>query len=376
MITLYRGDDAAFRGVKRLRVTVETKESLAGCCAEFELCGIVKRVPDVSTGSFYLALTGEDTRGMPLGVHSATLRVFDEEGRRRTVSNAIRVCVTERVEAAYAGDDAINVALGATVAWRSVADKPSINGVVLEGDKSTSDLGIKGVVKAELVDLPEAYTPDDLRAALNRINACLRASMASVAAMLLSLATLALPCAGLGAATETNRVERARLGGVSSLTDILTDVCLDGLATEASAQGKSDAALSAAKVCTDEKIAPLATTDDVKDAANGAKTYASNRVTASPKIKDLDDHEISLNRWLVKHYLLGERRRDNMPKVDNLRELPRAVFTIRTHNPVLIANMRGVEQYQYSLAAPKLRAYAYCNSGVVSGWHIVHKLWL
>ena len=99
-------------------------------------------------------------------------------------------------------------------------------------------------------------------------------------------------------------------------------------------------------------------------------------LTASPTIRDLDDHDISLNRWLVTHYLFGERRKGNMPKVDNLRELPRAVFAIRTRNPVLISNQREVRQYQYSLAAPKLRAYVYCNSGVVSGWHIVHRLGL
>ena len=101
MITLYRGDDTTFKGVKRLRVTIESKTSLAGCSATFEVCGVVKHVPDVSTGSFYLSLTGEDTAKMPLGTHVATLRVYDDESRRRTVTNTIMVCVTERIGDAY-----------------------------------------------------------------------------------------------------------------------------------------------------------------------------------------------------------------------------------------------------------------------------------
>ena len=144
MITLYRGDDTTFKGVKRLRVTIESKESLAGCSATFEVCGVVKHVPDVSTGSFYLSLTGEDTAKMPLGTHTATLRVYDDESRRRTVANTIMVCVTERIGDAYPGEEDIAVSLGAMVEWRNVSDKPSVNGVVLEGNKTTKELGIKG----------------------------------------------------------------------------------------------------------------------------------------------------------------------------------------------------------------------------------------
>ena len=38
----------------------------------------------------------------------------------------------------------IAVSLGAMVEWRNVSDKPSVNGVVLEGNKTTKELGIKG----------------------------------------------------------------------------------------------------------------------------------------------------------------------------------------------------------------------------------------
>lgn len=225
MITLFRGDDTTFKGEKRLRVTISTRVSLAGCSAEFELCGLVKRIPDISTGTFYVTITGDETRKMPCGVHNAVLRAYDDEGRCRTIDNAIRVSITERVDAAYTQDDAINVHLGATVKWRDVVDKPSINGHVLEGDMSSKELGIKGVEHADLVDLPAEYTGDQLRNAINAINDVLRRSMAALVALLL------LPLVAFGAG---ERVTTARWGSIKSTAPVVTSVDLSGLATEES----------------------------------------------------------------------------------------------------------------------------------------------
>lgn len=232
-ITVYKGDDTTFKGEKRLRVTIDTRVSLAGCSAEFELCGLVKRIPDISTGTFYVNITGDETRRMPCGTHNAVLRAYDDEGRCRTISNSIRVEVTDRVEAAYSRDDEINVHLGATVKWRDVVDKPSINGHVLEGNMTTRELGIKGVEQATLVDLPEDYTPDELRNSINAINDVLRRSMAALAALLL------VPLAMFA---EDVRVETRELGDMSSmgkqfkalsnLTSVVTSVNLAGLTTD------------------------------------------------------------------------------------------------------------------------------------------------
>ena len=95
-------------------------------------------------------------------------------------------------------------------------------------------------------------------------------------------------------------------------------------------------------------------------------------ITATPQIKDSTGRDVSFNRWLVGHYLFGDRRRDNTPKVESLRELPRAVLAIRTRTPFKKISRSGAEQYQYSFAKPKTNAYAYCDSGVVSGWHVIY----
>ena len=229
MISLFRGDDTTFMGEKRLRITIDTRISLIGCSAEFELCGIVKRIPDISTGTFYLYLTGEDTARMPLGFHTATLRAYDPEGRRRTVGNSIRVNITDRLDAAYSRDEEVNVHLGATVKWIDVMDKPSINGVPLEGNKTSAELNIKGVVQMELIDLPEQYTGDDLRDSINAINRCLRASMNGVLAAILLFPAMLFADGNW----DNSRVTKSQgWGKMNSDTPIVTDINLEGFPLE------------------------------------------------------------------------------------------------------------------------------------------------
>ncbi len=316
MVTLYRGDDTTFKGVRRLRVTVSSKTSLAGCSATFELCGVVKHIPDVSTGSFYLPLTGEDTARMPVGVHTATLRVYDEESRRRTVDDAIRVRVTERIDAAYSGDEEICVSLGAMVEWRNVQNRPSINGVVLDGDKTTKDLNIRGVVQANLVDLPKDYTPDELRAAVNGINACLRASM-----MLLAAAFVLMPPPCHGATSPEGRVETYRLDGMTSmpgqfkalsnLTGVVTSVNLDGLATTNDLAAATNATATALRgeIAQKADAVNVYTRDQADDAMEGvADTYLHSYFDSAE-----EDGENSIFADVV--FAVGAAKRADLAKV-------------------------------------------------------------
>ena len=137
MIAIFRGDDTAFAGANSVRVTIGTSVSLAGCRAEFNLCGVVKQIPDASTGTFTVAFTAEETAAMPLGVQCATVRVFDSQGRVRTASNTVRVLVTDRVDEAYRYTNATEVTLA------------SPGGIIDDG---------RGVPD----DLPEEYTPDEM----------------------------------------------------------------------------------------------------------------------------------------------------------------------------------------------------------------------
>ena len=106
----------------------------------------------------------------------------------------------------------------------------------------------KGVKKADLSDLPEDYTPDVLRSTINAINACLRASMAAIAMMFYVF----VPGNALADIdTDANsRVTIHELGDMSSmkkqfnalseLSEVVTGVDLEGLATEEGVQQKID----------------------------------------------------------------------------------------------------------------------------------------
>ena len=203
MIAIFRGDDTAFAGANSVRVTIGTSVSLSGCRAEFNLCGVVKQIPDASTGTFTVAFTAEETAAMPLGVQCATVRVFDSQGRVRTASNTVRVLVTDRVDEAYRYTNATEVTLA------------SPGGIIDDG---------RGVPD----DLPEEYTPDEMRTFLNRLAALIRNSMAALVALLM------LPVA---AQDWTNRVSTARFGAIRATSNVVTSVDLSGFITNAPAPG-------------------------------------------------------------------------------------------------------------------------------------------
>ena len=214
MLRVFKGDDTAFAGASTLRVTIGTALPLAGCTADFELCGVVKRIPDVSTGTFEVDYTAEETAAMPLGVHLAAVRVYDPQGRRRTSVNTLRVEVTDRVDLAYAGANAV------------VVDGSLVTKGVIDDGQGVPD------------DLPEDYTPNEMRAFLNRVAALLRNSIVTVSAL--------AAMAGFGAAVDV-----APLGTVRATSNVVTHVDLSGLAASTDVYTKAE---------TDARIVELAPT--------------------------------------------------------------------------------------------------------------------
>lgn len=225
MIAILRGDDTTFQGNRRVRVNIVGNIPLTGCSAVLTLCGVEKSVADVSTGTFYVDFTAAETAAMPCGVQMATVAVYDAQSHRRTATNTLCVNVTDRVGDAYrTAEESANVSLDAPVRWVDVLDAPTINGVALSGDMSSADLGIKGIVNdggGAPVDLPENYTPDQMRTLLNRLAALVRASMQALAAAALAGA--------LSVSTMAAEVEYARLGSLYSMSNVVTRVDLSGL---------------------------------------------------------------------------------------------------------------------------------------------------
>lgn len=101
MIKIFKGDDTDFLG-NALRLTVDVPDlDLTGCRLELSFLGIVRSVPCESSNVFLLALTAAETAALPLGVHFAALRLYDPQGRRFTLSNTVKVKVTDCVADAY-----------------------------------------------------------------------------------------------------------------------------------------------------------------------------------------------------------------------------------------------------------------------------------
>ena len=108
MIKIFKGDDTDFLG-RTIRITFGTDEiDLTGCTAELSFGGIIKRMPCEKRCDFLLVLSAEETSQLQLGMHNATIRLYDCDGRRFTLSNTLRIFVTDCVRLAYGS----NVAVG------------------------------------------------------------------------------------------------------------------------------------------------------------------------------------------------------------------------------------------------------------------------
>ncbi len=257
MLRVFKGDDTAFAGASTLRVTIGTALPLAGCTADFELCGVVKRIPDVSTGTFEVDYTAEETAAMPLGVHFAAVRVYDPQGRRRTSVNTLRVEVTDRVDLAYAGANAV------------VVDGSLVTKGVIDDGQGVPD------------DLPEDYTPNEMRAFLNRVAALLRNSIVTISA----LAVMAV-CGASG--------DVAPLGTVRATSNVVTRVDLSGLAASTDVYTKAE---------TDARIVELAPTpteiDPTVPAWAKADTPPASGLTTNDVCAIITNEVVTAGEWRI-----------------------------------------------------------------------------
>ena len=108
---IYRGDDTGFNGAAPVVVNVKADFDLDGCTATLELGGRAWRLEGLTgrEASFSLSWTAAETAAMAVGTHRATVRIADAEGRVRTVSDSVRIRVTDDLAEAYGGADAQEV---------------------------------------------------------------------------------------------------------------------------------------------------------------------------------------------------------------------------------------------------------------------------
>ena len=145
-IVLFCGDDSNFVGNQTIFIELETDLDTTGCKAHLKYISKTftwNAIPEDKR--LELVFSAEETKAMPLGDWDAELWLEDAQGRRRTVSNQIRIRVTKSVGDAYWSEDpqSIKASIGNAFDYNNAYNKPTLNGVVIEGNKTSEDYHIK-----------------------------------------------------------------------------------------------------------------------------------------------------------------------------------------------------------------------------------------
>jgi hypothetical protein len=143
---------------------------------------------------------------------------------------------------------------------------------------------------------------------------------------------------------------------------------------------------------------------NVKDMMAKAETVASDRVAAiqdgySGKCKaheavavitenrpfnDAEGNTVDFGGDIIEHYVEGRRRRDNMPKITNLEDLPFAIKAVKTDTygvtrlkyphgttPDPQNPPRGTQrEYHLPTDHGEMKVFVYIQGGHINGWHV------
>ena len=163
---IYKGDDTDFRGSTgfTLKVVTSSNLNLSGCTVEVEVLGFRRSFPASATGELVcpFAFSAAETQRMPLGIHAATVRVFDSKGRVRTINNSIRVKVTNSVHEAYGKDDPQEVTLAvSTVDLEAYAKKAEVTAAITAALKDAGASVKLHALTPEVTDTTVTLKPVD-----------------------------------------------------------------------------------------------------------------------------------------------------------------------------------------------------------------------
>ena len=119
---IYKGDDTDFNGGAPITLNIETAFDLSGCRIELSFLGCRREFSGLSghTATLSVVFSAAETVKMPVGTHCASLRAYDSAGRVRTLTDSVRLRVTDSVDEAAGGS--IDVGIGETVEELTPAD--------------------------------------------------------------------------------------------------------------------------------------------------------------------------------------------------------------------------------------------------------------
>ena len=145
MIYIYRGDDTDWNNEQFVTVNITSGSSsidLSTMSAVFTL-GNFTQTYSLAEGSFQVQLSSEITRQFPYGPLMGSIKILDSQHRIKTATTDIPFYVTSEVITLQNQDlvievpgVSINVTVGGTVDYNDLLNKPSINGVTVEGSNA------------------------------------------------------------------------------------------------------------------------------------------------------------------------------------------------------------------------------------------------
>lgn len=154
-IYIYKGDDTDFNYDKFVTVNLSPATSqidLSTMTANFILGSYTKTYSLAESTSFEIDLKAITTGGFAYGEIKGIIQIIDSQGRIKTVANSIPFCVTHDIilcqnqtldiDVPSGSDITINVTVGGTVSYNDLTNKPSLNGVPIEGAGNSETYGL------------------------------------------------------------------------------------------------------------------------------------------------------------------------------------------------------------------------------------------
>ena len=144
MLYIFRGDDIAFAEYdRRICIRLDTFKDLTGWSAKFKLVDNEKVFTDISSRLISFGYTAEETSEFPLGKTYGKLTIYDSKGQIRQMVQVDVEILNKVPEAGIGGTIAVSVD-NVIADYNNIGNKPSINGVTIEGDHDSAYYKLAG----------------------------------------------------------------------------------------------------------------------------------------------------------------------------------------------------------------------------------------
>lgn len=181
-IYIYKGDDTDWNDEQLITVNVTSGSplvDLTDMTATFILGSYEKKNISLESGSFQIDLGAAVTGDFPYGAIMGVIKILDSQKRVRTVANMIPFYVTNEVITLQnqnlvidVPQVSINLTVGGTVNYNNLSNKPSINGLTVEGahDAAYYDLATKTALDAHIADVNNPHEVTKAKVGLGNVD--------------------------------------------------------------------------------------------------------------------------------------------------------------------------------------------------------------